>query len=345
MVPRSQVFYGSQCYNRFFDMYMHCVGISGAIMCWTTLVKLHLHDQDANVQWNCLRHMHAAAHVQYYTLQGADLTEDEQHVIQGRDLLTDEECKRVVAYAGFKPLLPIYWAMAEVKAVLNSACEDSASAVRYELRWHEFLKVALNLREECSMIVNLLKQPVPWAYFHLLNLMTLITLLLVSYFLAFVSSWPITVVVHAIICLIVLGLKNLAGAMADPFGDDTIDFKVEKFLASMYDNSLAIITEVFSVGGLRLPDGLYNPLPTTVAAAERASPRMLSINESLCRSMNRAKERRNNAACKRSISTSAAAAAATFSPTTVAEVVAGLRATSPPRTFNVVAELRASPTR
>jgi hypothetical protein len=98
-------------------MYKHCVGVSGAIMCWTTLVKLHLSSHDPNVQWNCLRHIHAAAHVQYYTLQGAELTEDEQNVIQGRDLLTAEECKRVVAYAGFKPVLCLYWALAELKEV------------------------------------------------------------------------------------------------------------------------------------------------------------------------------------------------------------------------------------
>jgi len=270
-------------------MYMHCVGVSGAIMCWTTLVKLHLSDHDPNVQWNCLRHLHAAAHVQYYTLQGADLTEDEQHVIQGRDLLTVEECRRVVAYAGFKPLLPIYWALAEVKAVLqaDSLSDESKSAVRYELRWNEFLEAALKLRAECSMIVNLLKQPVPWAYFHLLNLMTFVTLLLVSYYLAFTNSWLVTTAVHGIICLIVLGLKNLAGAMADPFGDDVIDFKVEKFLAAMYANSLANITEVYSTCGSRLPDGLQNPL-SVVRAVEKFSPLMPSVKAA----MQRAKDRR-----------------------------------------------------
>ena len=75
-------------------------------------------------------------------------------------------------------------------------------------------------------------------------MMSFLTLLLVSYSLVFASAWPVTLVVHAIICFIVLGMKNLAGAMADPFGDDSIDFKVERFLASMYDNSMAHLTEV-----------------------------------------------------------------------------------------------------
>ena len=97
----------------------------------------------------------------------------------------------------------------------DALADKNASAVRYELRWNEFLEAALKLRAECSMIVNLLKQPVPWAYYHLLSLMTFVTLLLVSYYLAFINSMPITIAVHGVICLIVLGLKNLAGAMAD----------------------------------------------------------------------------------------------------------------------------------
>ena len=169
----------------------------------------------------------------------------------------------------------------------DALADKNASAVRYELRWNEFLEAALKLRAECSMIVNLLKQPVPWAYYHLLSLMTFVTLLLVSYYLAFINSMPITIAVHGVICLIVLGLKNLAGAMADPFGDDVIDFKVEKFLGGMYDNSLANITEVYSVCGSALPEGLHNPL-ADVGAVQTFSPRMPSVKVS----MQRAKDRR-----------------------------------------------------
>ena len=120
------------------------------------------------------------------------------------------------------------------------------------------------------------RQPVPWAYFHLLNLMSFLTLLLVSYMLVFLASWPVTLPVHMIICLIVLGLKNLAVAMSDPFGDDVIDFKVERFLAGMFDNSVAHLCETYKAHGTTLPEGIHNPLP-----ADLTSPpmRMMSIVE------------------------------------------------------------------
>ena len=39
---------------------------------------------------------------------------------------------------------------------MDALADKNASAVRYELRWNEFLEAALKLRAECSMIVNLL---------------------------------------------------------------------------------------------------------------------------------------------------------------------------------------------
>ena len=68
----------------------------------------------------------------------------------------------------------------------------------------------------------------PWAYFHLLGLMTFLTLFIGGYVLTGLAQWPITLAVHAIVCLVVMGMKNLAVAMADPFGDDVIDFDIEK---------------------------------------------------------------------------------------------------------------------
>lgn len=113
--------------TRFFTMYSHCVGIAGSIMCWVAMVKLHLAD-DANVRWNAVRFMLAAAHVEYYGLSGNQLTSEEWLVVKGRDLLTDEEVNTIKKYKGFKPFLPIYWALCEVRAQLTSQAKVTKAA-------------------------------------------------------------------------------------------------------------------------------------------------------------------------------------------------------------------------
>ena len=197
------VFYGSQCYQRFFEMYSHCVGIGGATMQWVALVKLHLPDK-VNVHWNAIRHILAAGHVEYYSLSGGELTPSEWKIISGRDLLTPREIETLKAYKGFKPFLPIFWGLKEIRQQLHSGPDDPLWNV---FEFEEFLRTAFTLRGHCSQIVNLLKQPVPWPYFHMLNLLTFLVLVLVSYGLVGLAWWPISLVVHAIICLIFIGAR------------------------------------------------------------------------------------------------------------------------------------------
>ena len=435
------VFYGGQCYTRFFVMYGHCVGIAGCVMCWVALIKLHLADS-ANVRWNAVRFVLAAAHINYYSLSGGALTVEEWAVVQGRDLLTADEEHTIKSYGGFKPFLPIYWALCEVRAQLviqmtrskeskardmarevaardyawmdraaaHSAAVSHAPAappaatnkpaasaspaasaldeygddddddddaadgavpppaaapakmmqwvkqrdgslkmeemdlppqqaahqqprprkpkkppsprkqpqpqpatasaastgppppaaaaappppmpqrpsfdadadvaragmthpVFIAFEWDEFCRIAFELRGHCSQIVNLLKQPVPWAYFHLLNLMCFVVLFLLGYGLVGMAEWPVTVVVHAIVSLIFMGLKELSVAMADPFGEDTIDFALEKYLGTIYSNAISQLSDSFEPMGHELPDGIGNPLPEhTGGVGDRAS--------------------------------------------------------------------------
>lgn len=61
------VFYGSQCYNRMQMFFGHCIGLSGTTMNWVELVHNGLRGDPA-LHWNCVRHILAALHILYYTL-------------------------------------------------------------------------------------------------------------------------------------------------------------------------------------------------------------------------------------------------------------------------------------
>jgi len=258
-------FYSGQCYERFYRLYEACVGISGATMCWTAMLKIHLPQEDPDVQWNCVRYILAAQHGLYYTLRDFGMSDEEWKVILERQMLTPEEKNLVETYQGFAPLLQITWALQEVKCQLQ-AYETVPLPLSHT--WKEFCELGFKLRQDMSLVVNLLKQPVPYPYFHLLNLMVLLTLSLVAYGLVGNAHPVITMAVHAIVCVIFIGMKNQAIAMADPFGHDAIDFKVEGFLQAGYRNVVAHLIEDRPPQGSNLPDGLVNPL----AAATTARP-------------------------------------------------------------------------
>lgn len=161
------VFYASQCYARFFQMYSHTIGIGATTMGWVGLVKLHFPDVGQTAQWNMVRFVLAATHVHYYMLAGAEnaVNEYEWKTILERQLLTEEEREIVVGYKGMKQWLLITWALQEVKAALY-VTEADATAPGKGGAFRMFQTVGLELRGHCGQLVNLLKQPVrhPWRH-------------------------------------------------------------------------------------------------------------------------------------------------------------------------------------
>ena len=229
------VFYASQCYGRFTVLHGHTVGIAGSTMVWAGLVRLHVRD-DYAVRWNATRFILAASHLLYYRLDGG-MDDDDWKTILGRRLLTNREHQMVLEYNGYAPFLLMAWALQEVFDELHEG--DPATDRWRCAAYQRFEETALELRGHCSQINNLVKQPVPWAYFHLLNLMTVIVLSLLSWGFVGLASPYITTVAYMLIALMLLGINQIAFSMADPFGDDEVDFKLEKFLASSYQNALA----------------------------------------------------------------------------------------------------------
>lgn len=101
----------------------------------------------------------------------------------------------------------------------------------------------------------------PWAYFHLLNILQVSVLALLGFGMAEGDTeWFITLPTYAVITLILLGLKDIGVAMADPFGDDVIDFKVEQFLSASYANAVAHLSDERPPLGSRMPKGLRVPM-------------------------------------------------------------------------------------
>ena len=73
------------------------------------------------------------------------------------------------------------------------------------------------------------------------------------------------------------GVKNLGVQMSDPFGNDPVDFKLENFLASYYNNAIHFLADDFDSNGDDLPEGIQNPMDSCRGARKR----MLSAERAL----------------------------------------------------------------
>jgi predicted membrane chloride channel (bestrophin family) len=252
------VFYGSQSYARFMQYWDYCVALGGLTMDWATLVRTHL-PYDIELQWNLTRLPLAAMHLMFYELHSSDtgevVDETEWTQITDRALLTPEEIERIKQYEGYTAHLPLLWATRAVQEALRA--EDVRARVSLEFDhhvMHDFRDLAQNFRKNCGAITNQLKQPVPFPYFHMLQILLFFNLLALSWGLVTLRFHPaLTAAMYLALCFVFLGLRVVAVQMASPFGDDPVDFDYEKMLSTTFQNATAILNDTWAPQATRPP--------------------------------------------------------------------------------------------
>ena len=266
------VFYNHDSYERFYKLYSHTVTLGSKAMEWTALVKLHsLRDTPEQrwAQWNAVRPMLAAMNILYYSLFGGSMSHSEWDMVVERNLLTSVEARQLQQYGGFKPFLPICWAIDEARLMVKekalvdeSLNRDLGQCVRDELVHAQFCEIAFEFRVQCGQIVNLLAQPVPFPYFHLLNTMLLIQLLLFGYALACTPNTNpyFGIIIMFLVSLVLVGLRGLAVQLSNPFGKDLVDFDIERFMSDAFRNTVALLKVERKPCLKHEPAGMSNPL-------------------------------------------------------------------------------------
>jgi len=259
------VFYGQQSYARYYNFYALCGGMNGAIMEWVAQVRTHMGGNKAS-EWNATRYMLAALHVHYAGIDGF-FGSMEWETMHALSLLTEPEIAVMKSYTVFKPFLPVKWALAEVQAQLIAVgpTEGSGGLSQRDAEvYRGFEDTAFKFRGSSAAVINLLKAPVPFAYFHVVKVLIMVTLVMVGYALiTLLEDFPLfAVIAYTILSVIEIGLERIAAAMSDPFGDDEIDFDIEALLSSAYNNATAYLREEKPACGGKLPGGILNVLTT-----------------------------------------------------------------------------------
>lgn len=186
------VYYGGQCYTRYFNMYNSCMGMSGSVQCWVGLCRVYFPTATPDVLWNLCRHMVASVYMLYFELGGLAsdggrvITEAEWSVLFRSSLISASERKVLEKFRGSRFFLLQSWALRLANEQMAKPDKAGGADIR------ELEKHALKLREHGSNISNLLKQPVPFPMFHTLLLMLSVNLLLFAYAIIESSSlWSI----------------------------------------------------------------------------------------------------------------------------------------------------------
>jgi len=200
--------------------------------------------------------------------KGRGLEEEDYKQLMQLQLLRKPEVESLKYYGTQKGALqfivPIKWALDD----LVQDCRPETRMMNSARNYEAMQQIAADFQARALMMVTLLQQPVPLAYYHILKLMQVLVNLLISYAFVdiFKDEWWVSVVVYAIVAGMLLGLQEIAVSMSNPFGEDSTDFDTRTLCHDAYNNAIAYLSmssryenpKLFGLMGNE--EGIENPL-------------------------------------------------------------------------------------
>merc|ERR1712032_1757569 len=155
--------------------------------------------------------------------------------IEMRDLglLDDSEvqilrkhCKELGGQRAIPSFLLLQWSMKLYRTKINRVpdLDKGYFAVR---------KCQQDIREVLDM-------PMPFQYFHIMNLMLLLNLCLWAYSLALQDSY-FAPIIFLFVQLMFQGIREVSIALSDPYGDDAVDFPLHDWMSELYSRVNALV--------------------------------------------------------------------------------------------------------
>merc|ERR1711904_360635 len=107
---------------------------------------------------------------------------------------------------------------------------------------HAFYTTLYRIWNCQSQIHETLDLPMPFQYFHIMNLMLFLNLFLWAYSLGCQDSL-FAPIIYMFVQMMFQGLRELSTALSDPYGTDEVDFALNDWIAPLYVQIYAAIED------------------------------------------------------------------------------------------------------
>jgi len=245
------VFYNGHVFSRYNRLYDQTKGMCENALKVCCMLRVQVYDD--LIMWKVAKWVMSSILMFFFerTNHGEDPGSKinwEQLVVL--DLLTKEEvdilrrhCRLLGSFA-VPTLMVLTWSMELIQrtTVGPEGREDMLAA---------FYETILKVRSLQVSINDALELPMPFQYFHIMNMMLMLNLLLWAYALGCQDSF-FAPVIYAFVQVMFQGIRELSTALSDPFGDDEVDFPVSDWLNNVWAAVYGILQPHIDVEDLHL---------------------------------------------------------------------------------------------
>mmetsp|Transcript_86055 Transcript_86055/g.196284 ORF Transcript_86055/g.196284 Transcript_86055/m.196284 type:complete len:419 (+) Transcript_86055:78-1334(+) len=265
------VFYTNYCFSRYMELYGYTRDMLASLMEATQELRFRMpipfpEDDDKALPEHeskvrgarraILRYLVASMYLFFFYMSGNDISENEYQQLINQGLLYVEEKAWLENFPGHPH-----------SVVLDFALQVASEALGPNRNRHirAFSRIANFIRRSQVQIDDQIKMPMPFQIFHICSLMLTINFTLWAYGMGMYQT-SIATIIFFFTLLIFLGMKELSAALADPFGDDVVDFPLNAWLL-VYWKDCHYFLEADAISLIERPENfegaepLWVPLP------------------------------------------------------------------------------------
>lgn len=100
------------------------------------------------------------------------------------------------------------------------------------------------IRQCQAFVIQTMELPMPFQYFHIMNFMLILNLVLWAYSLACQDSY-FAPFIYIFVQMMFQGIRELSTSLSDPWGSDDVDFQVNDWLMALYSRVHALLEDDF----------------------------------------------------------------------------------------------------
>lgn len=228
-----EIFYTNHAYNRYLHFYEITRFMIGDLYDYCFELRLHLSPQCKQHARLATRQIVASVLLFFYEMDNVSEMEWDELVRQG--LVKSQEREFLKKFKSQQhSLIMLQWSAEAAR----EGCEQCKAPGNVMKSLQARLVTCRSLQQE---VIDTINMPMPFQYVHLMKLMLLVNLVCWAWGMGMTKS-IFAPFVYWISLLIFMGMMELASQLADPFGDDDVDFPITEWLDEFVEH-IVVLTE------------------------------------------------------------------------------------------------------
>lgn len=235
-----EVFYTNLCFTRYMSLYHQTRGILGHLSTFIFDMRIHAGDKEQKMVRLASRFFLGSVFLFFFEMNGS-VSEEEWNALVEYGLIREDERPLLDAYdRQQRSLVLMHWSGRVARETITSAKAPTNVLKGLIDRLLEVRQLELNINDTMNL-------PMPFQYFHLLNLMVVLNLALWAYAMGVTDSIfaPFGFFFAE---LIFCGMMELASQLSDPYGDDEVDFPLKTWLEHALWDCMVLLEYEYTIG-------------------------------------------------------------------------------------------------